>query len=147
MKLYLEFSDVSKTGIKKSFVSKIVLSTLERVPSCELARKIFSLSVAVLPEEEMSRLNKKYRRKNGPTDVLSFSEYEKLEDIEKAKEKEVYLGEIIICFEDISKYVQEKNIPLKKELAKTISHGTLHLLGFSHGEKMFSIQEEIASSY
>ena len=81
--------------------------------------------------KEIKKLNKKFRKKNKSTDVLSFPFYEKNQLRNKFKrEKEVYLGDIII---NLSK-VKNKNskVKFKKELNKLWIHGLLHLLGFDH---------------
>jgi probable rRNA maturation factor len=56
----------------------------------------------------------------------------------------LFLGELILCYDDIRQYADKEGVKVKKELAKVISHGILHLLGFEHGERMFSLQKEVA---
>jgi rRNA maturation RNase YbeY len=51
---------------------------------------------------------------------------------------------LIICFVDIEKYCQEKEISFEKEFYKVFSHGILHLLGYKHGKEMFQIQKEVS---
>ncbi len=72
-----------------------------------------TLSLAFISKEEIKKLNKKFRGKNKPTDVLSF----------ELSEKD-YLGEIIICPE----IVKEK----KEDMRQVFIHGILHLLGYDH---------------
>jgi rRNA maturation RNase YbeY len=58
-------------------------------------------------------------------------------------EKEIFLGEIVLCYNKIVRYSKKEKKKEKEEFAKIAAHGLLHLLGFNHGEKMFQIQESI----
>lgn len=137
----IEFNNVSKSPIKKRFLEKITKKTITRICPLELGKKNISLSFASVSEKKMRALNKAYRRKNLPTDVLSFPEYKNKSEIKKVVDKKVFLGEIILCYNNIEKYCQKNKIDSKKEIAQVVSHGVLHLLGFRHGKKMFEIQE------
>lgn len=104
----LEINNLTNFAVdRKSFaqVAKKVLSGENR--------GIETISLAFVGKEEMKKLNKKYRGKGKPTDVLSF----------ELKEKN-YLGEIVICPE----VVKEK----KEEIIEVFVHGILHLLGYDH---------------
>ena len=80
---------------------------------------------------EIKKLNKKFRKKNKSTDVLSFPFYEKNHlDKMMRKEKEIYLGDIII---NLDKVKNKKNtVKFKEELNKLWIHGLVHLLGHDH---------------
>ena len=56
---------------------------------------------------------------------------------------ELFLGELILCYDDIKEYAENESLELKEELSKVVAHGILHLLGFEHGEKMFAIQNKV----
>ena len=71
-------------------------------------------------------LNKKFRNKNKPTDVLSFP-------INKSFSKnQIYLGDIIISYEYMNQPKKIENLEFKKKVAKIFIHGFLHLVGFDH---------------
>ena len=81
--------------------------------------------------KEIKNLNKKFRKKNKSTDVLSFPFYEKNQLNNKIrKEKEVYLGDIIINLNQVKK--KNNKAKFKEELNKLWIHGLLHLLGYDH---------------
>ena len=81
--------------------------------------------------KEIKRLNQKFREKNQSTDVLSFPFYEKNQLNNKIrKEKEVYLGDIIINLSQVKN--KNNKIKFKEELNKLWIHGLLHLLGHDH---------------
>ncbi len=81
--------------------------------------------------KEIKFLNKKFRKKNKETDVLSFPFYTKQELKKKLrKEKEIYLGDIIINLNKIKRGDNLKNF--KIEFDRLWIHGLTHLLGLDH---------------
>ena len=81
--------------------------------------------------KEIKILNKKFRKKNKSTDVLSFPFYSKknLKNILK-KNKELYLGDIIVNLDKVS---NKKNLKVfKSEFNKLWIHGLIHLFGYDH---------------
>ena len=90
-----------------------------------LKKKNFNFSVLLGGNKEIRTLNRKFRKKNKTTDVLSFPFYKKNE-IKKKKQKNLYLGDIVLNFNKINK----KNFKL--EFDKLWIHGFLHLIGHKH---------------
>ena len=82
-------------------------------------------------DETIHQINKEYRNKDCPTDVITFSLFA---DDENAiiYRKTADLGQIIISFETAEK---QKKDSLEKEILTLICHGILHLFGFDHLEK------------
>ncbi len=82
-------------------------------------------------DKEIKNLNNKFRKKNKSTDVLSFPFYNK-KDLKRKlrKEKEIYLGDIIININKV-KNRSNKNL-FKHELNKLWVHGLTHLFGYDH---------------
>ena len=93
----------------------------------------------------MKKLNRTFRSKNKPTDVLSFSSLEN-----PFLHKQTELGDLVLCTQYIKKMKQG---PVRERTAYAILHGILHLLGFEHerdpqkAEKMYSIQDQIFEKY
>ena len=75
--------------------------------------------------KKMRQLNKKFRNKNKPTDVLSFPFQNKIKNT-----KNTYLGDIAISYEIVKKKSKNSNFLL--EFDKMWIHGYLHLLGYDH---------------
>ena len=97
--------------------------------------------------EEIKKLNKKFRKKNKITDVLSFPFHEKNKlDIKIKKEKEIYIGDIIL---NLNKIKNKKNkIKFKNELNKLWIHGLVHLFGHQHKiNKDFKAMDKIEKEY
>ncbi|MFZ2975450.1 MAG: rRNA maturation RNase YbeY [Candidatus Moraniibacteriota bacterium] len=145
MKIEIDFNDSEKSGIKKAFLFQVAKKTLAHENFGYLKNKNIFLSFAAVPEGEIAKMNAIYRRKKTATDVLSFCEYKTKEDLQEAVDKNIYLGEIIVCYAYIVKYAKEEKKNEKQELAEIISHGVLHLLGLRHSKKMFAIQKEVSS--
>lgn len=113
-----------------------------------LENKTLELSVAMVGEDEIETLNSQYRKKKSPTDVLSFCEYASTADLcEQAAPIEVgqiFIGELILCPTYIERNAKEDGETMEYALTYITAHGILHLLGFDHGKKMFSLQRLVA---
>ncbi len=94
-------------------------------------KKTIHYTLLLSGNREVKRLNKKFRKKNKTTDVLSFPFYKKRELISKLKkEKEIYLGDIIV---NVNKIKNKKNkIKFRLEFTKLWLHGLVHLFGYDH---------------
>ena len=91
-----------------------------------LNKKIY-LTLLLSNNKNIKKLNKKFRKKNKATDILSFPFDNKL----KIRNK-IYLGDIIISYNFMDR-PKNQNINLfKNKVIKTFIHGFLHLLGFDH---------------
>ncbi len=77
--------------------------------------------------KNIKKLNKKFRNKNKPTDVLSFPSEKKF-DIKKSS----YLGDIVISYEFMNKSKTLSSLEFKDKVIKIFIHGFLHLLGYDH---------------
>lgn len=154
MEINFEINNTVKNPIKKSFFALVAEKTFFAVghdflnPS--FSGKKINISLALVSPEEIRRLNKKYRKHDSVTDILSFPEYKNSKEIERAilgnSEGEIFLGELILCYDDVKEYAAKEGLEFEKELSKVTSHGILHLLGFSHGKKMFALQDLVAKN-
>jgi len=92
------------------------------------------ISLVFKDDDGIQELNKEYRGKDMPTDVLSFALLEAGEDELTIidGEEELLLGDIIISLETAWRQAQEYNHSLEREIAYLMVHGLLHLLGYDH---------------
>jgi probable rRNA maturation factor len=91
----------------------------------------FFCTLLLSDEKKIKYLNKKFRKKNKSTDVLSFPFYSKINLKKKLKkEKEIYLGDIIVNLKKIN-FKEDLN-SFKLEFDKLWIHGLVHLLGHDH---------------
>jgi rRNA maturation RNase YbeY len=105
------------------------------------------VSVSIVSDEEIRKLNFEYRNIDEPTDVLSFPLIEPYEvEKEFRKGEMVYLGDIVLAINYIKAQAEEYSHSFSRELAFLTSHSVLHLLGFDHDgvetEKMMSLKQE-----
>ena len=84
-------------------------------------RETETLSLVFVSREEIKKLNKKFRKKNRATDVLSFN-------LNEPK----HLGEIVICPDVVKENARKIGVSAKSETMKVFIHGILHLLGYDH---------------
>lgn len=100
----------------------IIHQSLEK--AAEVLNKDFSgqeVSVVLSNDEEVQNLNKTFRHKDSPTNVLSFP-----------SEIREELGDIILGYETVLREAKEDNISLLNHTLHLIIHGFLHLLGYDH---------------
>ena len=91
--------------------------------------KSVNFSIRLTGNKEIRNLNKKFRKKNKTTDVLSFPYYNPNETKIKLKlNKTIYLGDIVINLYKIDK----RKIKFESEFNKLWVHGLVHLLGYKH---------------
>ena len=105
-------------------------------------RKEAEISVLIVDTEEGAELNRQWRGKEGPTNVLSFPS-----DLPEELQLPL-LGDLVICAPVVEREAREQQKTLKSHWAHMIVHGTLHLLGYDHiqddaAEQMESLETTI----
>ena len=110
-------------------------------------KKSIHFTLLLSGEKEIKDLNRKFRKKNRSTDVLSFPFYKKKEMQQRLiNEKEIYLGDIIINLNKIRDKKKSKNF--KTEFNNLWIHGLVHLFGHDHKkEKDFLAMKKIEKKY
>ena len=92
--------------------------------------KKVSFTLMLSNNKNIKRLNKNFRNKNKPTDILSFPFNKKIKISDKT-----YLGDIIISYNFMNKPKSQELKIFKKKVIKIFIHGFLHLLGYNHIKK------------
>ncbi len=148
MKYTVEINNKTKDKFSKKKIEAIFERTICLIADKNLNAKKLELSVALVSANEICLLNRQYRRKNSATDVLSFAEYEKTKQLFSDNlsnyDEAIFIGELIICPSYVKKNALEDGETFEFAMTYIVSHGILHLLGFSHGKKMFSLQRAVA---
>jgi len=113
-------------------MEQVLKSVLQKTAEIYEIEPQTEVSIVLANDEYIHQLNRQYRGKDCPTDVLSFAlnEGEEVEVIDGPAE--VLLGDIIISLETTARQAQEYGHSLERELAYLTVHGMLHLLGFDH---------------
>ena len=121
-------SQAKKINLKKYFRSKLI-----------------NISILLTGNNDIRLLNKKFRKKNKTTDVLSFPSYDQNTIRTKLKsQKKLYLGDIALNLYQINR----KKNKFKSEFDKLWVHGLVHLMGYKHYKnkdffKMKKIEDKI----
>jgi probable rRNA maturation factor len=122
-------------GVESKLLSKIAHRALE-----VLGLNKAELSIVLVSDAQIRKLNKLYRNKDKPTDVLSFPIGEKVNGW-------LILGDIVISVDTARRQAKELGHSLEEELKRLLVHGLVHLLGYDHelgGEeekKFFELEE------
>jgi probable rRNA maturation factor len=91
------------------------------------------VNVVVGDDEMLQNLNREYRSKDAPTDVLAFSYIEGEEDID-SDDPDFAVGDIFISLDKAALQADSAGHSIARELALLAIHGMLHLLGYDHIE-------------
>ena len=85
------------------------------------------LSVVLVSDREMQALNRRWRRRDRPTDVLSFAQREGA-----GGAPDGLLGDVVISLDTARRQARERGESLGREADRLLVHGLLHLLGYDH---------------
>ncbi len=113
----------TKTKISEKNLTKNLKRILQatRVPAIDL-------DLTFVTNASIQKLNRKFRKKNKATDVLSFP----LHDKKVARKGNVFLGDVVISLTITRQQAKEHEVTFEEELHFLIIHGVLHLLGYDH---------------
>ena len=152
MTLNIDFLD--ETGAVQSAHIELVEKLLQHAAQTEGVEQDSEVSVTFVDNEAIHEINKQYRDKDQPTDVISFA-------MEELGEGEVQiigegmprvLGDIIISTDRTKEQAEDYGHSFERELGFLAVHGFLHLLGYDHmteadEKEMFSKQDAILASF
>lgn len=147
MTVYIDNRSTFEWGEKwEEIVKKAVRTSLEY----EEFEQRCEISISIVTNEEIQKLNKEFRNIDKATDVLSFPQltFEEEEIADVNENDEIILGDIIISIEKAKEQAEEYGHSLEREVAFLTVHSMLHLMGYDHMEQeeekeMFQKQEEI----
>jgi probable rRNA maturation factor len=152
MILYIDFIDETN-GVTEEQI-KMIEQLLNYAAEIEDVPQGAEVSVSFVDNERIRVINRDYRGKDQPTDVISFALEEKGEGEIEIIGADVppLLGDIIISIPKAKEQAEEYGHSFMRELGFLAVHGFLHLLGYDHqteeDEKtMFSKQEEILKHF
>ena len=91
-------------------------------------------TILLANDRKLRALNRDFRRKDKPTNVLSFPMYapEELLTLEEERLPEIMLGDIVLARETCLREAADKDLPVATHATHLIVHGVLHLLGYDH---------------
>ena len=134
----------SKKLVNKDFFFQKICNSFPN--KYKFLNKKVSLSLLLSNNKNIKKLNKLFRKKNKPTDILSFPINKKVRIL-----KQTYLGDIIISYNFINKPNSINRKLFIEKVTKIFIHGFLHLLAFDHKNnkdyiKMLKEEEQIYKS-
>lgn len=98
------------------------------------AAPLVEIAVRLTDDAEVHTLNRDFRGKDRPTNVLSFPQVQAdlLESMSNSDDGEILLGDIVLARETCAREAEEKGISVTDHATHLIVHGTLHLVGYDH---------------
>ncbi|GGP12670.1 rRNA maturation RNase YbeY [Oceanobacillus neutriphilus] len=150
--MMIDFQD--ETGAVADEHIELVEKLLTIAGKAEKVAPDAEVSISFVDNEQIQVINRDYRDKDKPTDVISFAmqemEEEELEIVGEGLP--IVLGDIIISIDKAKEQAEEYNHSFERELAFLALHGFLHLLGYDHmnaedEKKMFRRQDEILGEF
>lgn len=119
---------VEQVELKEELQQKLIEQA--KIVLSEMDLEEAELSVVICDDAFIHPLNRDYRAKDRPTDVLSFSQREG----DFAFMDDLLLGDVIISLETTIRQAEERGHSTERELTILLVHGILHLLGYDHIE-------------
>ncbi|MBO1579170.1 rRNA maturation RNase YbeY [Bacillus sp. XF8] len=152
MSLLIDFFDETEE-VKEEYVN-MIRDLLEQAARMENIEDGTELSVTFVDNERIQEINRDYRDKDQPTDVISFA----MEDMGEGEMEIVgveiprMLGDLIISIPRAKEQAEEYGHSFDRELGFLALHGFLHLLGYDHmtdedEKEMFGKQKEILEAF
>ena len=119
-------------------IAALVREILFHLRGEDLPPEVQEVSVLFLDNASIRELNREYRGKDKPTDVLSFSQLEGESPVVGP-----VLGDLVISFEYAQAEARKRSIPLEEEVLRLLIHGLLHLFGFDHEAVPNSVRQRM----
>ena len=120
----------------EGLATEAVVAALRISPYADMLTASYNgeISVRLADDDEVRLLNRQYRQKDKPTNVLSFPmvQDDLLEVLAKSDDGEALIGDIILARGVCVREAGEKGVTAAEHATHLIVHGTLHLLGFDH---------------
>jgi len=95
------------------------------------------LSLLLVDDPQIERLNKKYLNRKGPTNVIAFP----MRNGEFAHLTPQLLGDVVISLETVAREAENSGISMQQRFAQLLVHGILHLFGYDHERSEQQAQE------
>lgn len=128
-------------------IEMIIQQVILKVLEVEKIDKMCEVSVMFVDNDEIKNLNNTYRNIDKATDVLSFPQYESVDEM---TEDEVILGDIVISLERALEQSKEYGHSFLREVSFLTCHSVFHLLGYDHdteeNTKIMREKEEVVLS-
>lgn len=112
-------------------VARATLTGVDDVPDAPMVE----LSLVLADDDTVQALNRDYRGKDKPTNVLSFAFSDHDDGIAPPPDAPLMLGDVIIARETVAREAEAQKKSFAAHLSHLVAHGVLHLLGYDHVEE------------
>ncbi|MCX6745572.1 MAG: rRNA maturation RNase YbeY [Candidatus Parcubacteria bacterium] len=136
----------NKAKKKLPFNKKKIKKIITKAALILKVKQNLELTVLIVNNQEIKKLNKKFRHKNKVTDVLSFGQKEGRQLILPPEGKN-YLGDIIIAYAQVKRQAKALKTSGKKEFGLILVHGFLHLLGYEDESQASNLKMQKKQDY
>ena len=131
MELHIDIEDPWPAGPWQDLAEQAAIAVEQVAP--ELANPRLSASLLLTADEEIHALNREWRQRDKPTNVLSFPMLERAELLDLAADgPPELLGDVALAHQTCAREAADKGIALEHHAAHLIVHGLLHLAGYDH---------------
>lgn len=131
MQLEMDVEEPWPAGAWEELAERVAAAAAEVAP--ELANPRLSASLLFTSDPEIQALNREWRQRDKPTNVLSFPMLAREELLAlTANGPPVLLGDVALAHDTCAREAAERGIPLADHAAHLIVHGLLHLAGYDH---------------
>lgn len=120
-------NDVRGSGVDARALKRTLRMLLEAVDEGDSG-----ISVSIVTDEAIRKINREHRGKDAPTDVLSFPLFDDGSDEPQIEER--LLGDIVISVDTARRQAAAYDAPLQREIDRLLIHGLLHVMGHDHME-------------
>ena len=129
----VEIKDLQRLGVDQALLGRAARAALQRAGG-----RLHTLSLALVDDDRIRALNRRYRDVDAPTDVIAF---------EAEGRPDGTTGEVIISVETAARQSAEAGHSLDREMCLLTAHGVLHVLGYDDAtdeaaERMAALQDE-----
>jgi probable rRNA maturation factor len=133
--------DIAASGIRRPLWTPRLARFCAKVLGA-IGAADWEVSILLCDDDTITALNRRYRRKDSPTDVLSFRQGDT-----RSPGRAETVGDVAISLETTRRNARAYGVSVDEELKRIATHGLLHLAGMDHGsgkgEAMIKLQERI----
>ena len=120
--------------INKHFIKKVLSNIIDYHPNIHSSE--LAISLLLCDNSDIAILNKQFRNKNAPTNVLSFPDSNRKLCDQNTSLEELYCGDLAFAYELISEEAKIADKKFEDHFTHLLIHGILHLLGYTHDKEI-----------
>ena len=123
----------SEFELEQTLLDKMEEGAVLCVHEEDIAPELGEISLTLVDAEEIRILNRDYRNVDKVTDVLSFPQFDDLNEL--SEDEEILLGDVVICRQQAEAQAEEYGHSVEREMVYLFVHSVCHLLGYDHMEE------------